>query len=50
MLVLVVHPSAKSPTRFQIIKLPLLEEPTIGVFLDQASQSLFLLTESLAWR
>ena len=36
--------------RFQLTKLPLLNEQTIGVFLDEASQSLFILGENLSWR
>ena len=52
LLLMTVMPSTNpaATARFQLTKLPLLNEQTIGVFLDEASQSLFILGENLSWR
>lgn len=49
-LILTVHASPQSQARFQLTKLPLMAQPTIGIYLDQTSQSLFILGEDLSWR
>lgn len=46
---MVIHPGKQGASRIQLIQLPLMNEPTIGVYLDHGSSSLFILDESLNW-
>ena len=49
LIILAVHPRPQDQTKFSVIKLPLLPSKPIGVYLDQASQNLFILTDKLDW-